>query len=79
MIDWGRTPKGSIAKIYLPAVSADEILDMSSRMYVSNRLTKIDAITRCSAAPTALRAYPHSGARRREASRASSRSTCRRK
>ncbi|MGB7016351.1 MAG: sialidase family protein [Candidatus Cybelea sp.] len=42
MIDWGRTPKGSIAKIYLPAVSADEILDMSSRMYVSNRLTKID-------------------------------------
>jgi len=45
MIDWGETPPGSVATIYLPAVSADEILDLASRMYVSHHLQRVDEHT----------------------------------
>ena len=42
MIDWGNTPKGSVATIYFPALETDEILSMASRMYVSHRLRRVD-------------------------------------
>ena len=42
MIDWGTTPVGSVASIYLPAVSSDEILSMASRMYTYPGLTRVD-------------------------------------
>lgn len=42
MIDWGNTPKGSIASIYLPAVPSDTILSMASRMYMKNHFTRED-------------------------------------
>jgi hypothetical protein len=42
MIDWGNTPRGSVASIYLPATSADEILSMASRMYITHGLTRAD-------------------------------------
>jgi hypothetical protein len=42
MIDWGSTPMGSTATLYLPGLEADEILDMASRMYVSRRFTRVD-------------------------------------
>jgi hypothetical protein len=45
MIDWGETPLGSVATIYLPAVSADEVLDLASRMYVSHHLERVDEHT----------------------------------
>ena len=45
MIDWGATPRGSAATIYLPEVSADEILDLASRMYVSHHLERVDEHT----------------------------------
>ena len=45
MIDWGNIPKGSIASIYLPAVSADTILSMASRMYTSHKLVSADPYT----------------------------------
>jgi hypothetical protein len=45
MIDWGNIPRGSIASIYLPAVSADTILSMASRMYVSHKFVRADAYT----------------------------------
>lgn len=45
MIDWGNTPSGSSAEIYLPAVNVDEILSMADRMYISHRLTRIDGQT----------------------------------
>lgn len=42
MIDWGATPIGSVASIYLPAVTSDEILSMASRMYTYHGLTRVD-------------------------------------
>jgi hypothetical protein len=42
MIDWGNTPKGTVASIFLPAVNADEVLDMASRMYTTRRLSRGD-------------------------------------
>jgi hypothetical protein len=42
MIDWGNTPKGSVASIYLPAVSVDTILAMAGRLYTSHRLQRLD-------------------------------------
>lgn len=42
MIDWGNTPKGSVASIYLPAVSADTVLAMAGRMYTSHHLVRAD-------------------------------------
>ena len=42
MIDWGNTPQRSVAMIYLPAVSADEILSLASRMYITHGLTRVD-------------------------------------
>ena len=45
MIDWGTTPPGSIASIYLPAVSADAVLSMASRMYTYHGLTRVDEHT----------------------------------
>ncbi|WP_215734518.1 sialidase family protein [Geobacter grbiciae] len=45
MIDWGNTPQGRTASIYLPAVGADTVLAMADRMYTSHRLTRADAHT----------------------------------
>jgi hypothetical protein len=42
MIDWGNTPKGSVASIYLPGTSADTILAMARRMYTSHHLVRTD-------------------------------------
>ena len=42
MIDWKNTPKGSLAAIYLPAVSADQVLSLASRMYTSHQLVRAD-------------------------------------
>ena len=45
MIDWGATPRGSTAQIYLPAVKASDIVAMAAKMYNSHRLTTTDAHT----------------------------------
>jgi hypothetical protein len=42
MIDWGDTPHGSSAQIYLPAIDVSNILAMADRMYTSHRLTPVD-------------------------------------
>jgi hypothetical protein len=42
MIDWGRVPDGSVASIYLPAATADEILAMAGRLYTSHPLRRAD-------------------------------------
>ena len=48
MIDWGNTPQGSMAFIYLPAVSVDDVLAMAARMYNTHRLVHADDHTlRC--------------------------------
>lgn len=45
MIDWGRTPVGSVATLYLPAVDAEEVLDLAARMYRTGHLALIDEHT----------------------------------
>jgi hypothetical protein len=45
MIDWGNVPEGSTASIYLPAVSAAEVLALAARMYTVHNLTASDAHT----------------------------------
>ena len=45
MIEWGNTPHGSVANIYLPAVPASQIIDMANQIYSDHRLTKADAWT----------------------------------
>jgi L-Lysine epsilon oxidase N-terminal/L-lysine epsilon oxidase C-terminal domain len=48
MIDWGNTPSGSLATIYLPAVKAGDVLAMAAWMYATRRLERVDDHTlRC--------------------------------
>jgi hypothetical protein len=42
MIEWGNTPVGSVASIYWPQVTADEILALAQRFYSTRLLTKQD-------------------------------------
>jgi hypothetical protein len=42
MIDWSNLPAGTTASIYLPAVSASEIVAMASRMYATHDLRASD-------------------------------------
>src|SRR2546423_1843619 len=42
MILVGNTPAGSLARIYLPAVSADEIIEMARKSYISPKLVRVD-------------------------------------
>ena len=42
MIDWGHTPPGARAMIYLPEVSADEVLDLAGRLYSCHALERVD-------------------------------------
>jgi hypothetical protein len=45
MIDWGNTPVGSPATIYLPQVNANDILKLAAKLYRSHTLVRIDAHT----------------------------------
>jgi hypothetical protein len=42
MIDWGRTPVGSVATLYLPAVNSEDVLDLAAQMYRTSNLVLID-------------------------------------
>lgn len=45
VIHWGNLPSGSMASIYLPAVSSAEIVAWANRFYLTHRLTALDAHT----------------------------------
>ena len=45
MITWGKTPRGGIGTIYLPAVAAAEIIALADKMYVKHLLSAIDVHT----------------------------------
>jgi hypothetical protein len=45
MIDWGRTPVGSVATLHLPQVSSEEVLDLAAQMYRTGNLVRIDEHT----------------------------------
>jgi hypothetical protein len=62
MIDWGTVPGGTYAELYLPTVDADAALAWAQRMYVSNRLAKVDAHTlRCAAGGVTFVPIPGGG------------------
>ncbi|MEP6815942.1 MAG: hypothetical protein ABI873_10365 [Marmoricola sp.] len=55
MIAWGNVPAGTRASIYLPTVDASAAHDWAHRLYVSNRLSLVDAHTlACEAAGVTL-------------------------
>jgi hypothetical protein len=45
MITWGNAPQGSVASIYLPAVSSADVIALADTMYVRHRLTASDPHT----------------------------------
>ena len=45
MIDWGRTPVGSVASIYWPEVSAASVVKVAQQLYPAQTLTVTDAHT----------------------------------
>ncbi len=45
MIDWGKTPHGSVASIYWPGVSAASVLQLARQLYPAQTLTAADANT----------------------------------
>jgi hypothetical protein len=64
MIDWGNTPAGSEATLYLPGVDAGQVMELSARTYGLTTLTKLDKHSlRCRASGmTWLPLPPGSGA-----------------
>ncbi len=45
MIDWGRTPVGSIATLHLPTMNAEDVLELAARTYRTDHLALIDEHT----------------------------------
>ena len=45
MIDWGKTPIGSVANLYWPQVSAASVLQLADRLYASHPLSAADPNT----------------------------------
>ena len=45
MIQWGATPPGTVASLYLPGVSAAEIIQLADRLFTRNRWKAADAYT----------------------------------
>jgi hypothetical protein len=43
MIDWGDTPRGTVATLYLPGVNANQVMQLADRLYTRNRLTLLDS------------------------------------
>ena len=42
LIEWGRTPKESVATVFIPEVKADQILALAGERYGSHSLVKVD-------------------------------------
>ena len=42
MIDWGATPRGTVGTLYLPGVSASEVMRLADRLYTRNALKVIE-------------------------------------
>jgi hypothetical protein len=42
MIDWGNTPPGVLASIYIPSLNVADILAMATRLYFTHRLVRLD-------------------------------------
>ena len=42
MIEWGNTPRGSRAQIFMPAIASQTILTLAAELYSTNELERID-------------------------------------
>jgi hypothetical protein len=58
MIDWGKTPPGSIASIYWPAVAATDVLGLAGKLYSTHQLSAADAYTIRCTVPSGLTFVP---------------------
>ncbi len=45
LIEWGNTPKGSFASIYIPEISASQIVALAAARYVNTPIKQLDAQT----------------------------------
>jgi hypothetical protein len=45
LINWGDTPEGSVASLYLPGTSAQHIVQLANSLYVRHNLKAVDAHT----------------------------------
>jgi hypothetical protein len=45
MIEWGNTPAGALASIYLPGVAAQKIVDLADELYFTHTLTASQSYT----------------------------------
>jgi hypothetical protein len=45
MLDWGNTPVGSLATLYLPGIDTNNVLKLAVEMYRAHTLVRIDAHT----------------------------------
>lgn len=45
MIDWGNTPDGSVAKMYMPGISTTDVLNLADEMYKVHRINRDDEHT----------------------------------
>jgi hypothetical protein len=62
MIDWRDVPHGSVASIYMPAVAAEEVLELAGRMYATHNLTITDPHTlQCATGGTTYVPIPQGG------------------
>jgi hypothetical protein len=60
MIDWGNTPPGAPAALYIPQVKADDILGLAQRLYGRVLLSKLDANTiHCTTGSVTYVPIPH--------------------
>ncbi len=58
MIDWGKTPPGSIASIYWPAVAATDVLGLAGNLYSTHQLSAADPYTIRCTVPNGLTFVP---------------------
>lgn len=42
LIEWGNTPSGSLASIYIPEISASQVLALAGKLYPNHNLTQLD-------------------------------------
>jgi hypothetical protein len=42
LIEWGNTPKGSVASIYIPEISASQIVALAGTRYTHHTITEVD-------------------------------------
>ena len=45
LIEWGNTPRDSVATIYIPEIGASHIIALAGERYVSHKLTQVDGQT----------------------------------